>query len=142
MQKLEELVFYNLENTIKTYRQFAQKQITSSGFDITIDQWLILKTIQENDNLAQQTIAEKVFKDVASITRIIEILVKKGYISRSFHNDDRRRFALAITKEGEKIIDKVLPIIEQNRAQALTSLSEKDVKTLQKLLTILTKNCL
>ena len=142
MQKLEELVFYNLENAIKSYRQFAQKQITNAGFDITIDQWLILKTIQENGELAQQQIAEKVFKDVASITRIVEILVKKGYIKRSFHNEDRRRFALAITHEGEKIISKVLPIIEQNRAQALTSFSEKDVKTLQKLLTTLTTNCL
>lgn len=142
MENLDEIVFYILEKAIKTYRQFAQKQIEAAGFDITIDQWLILKTIQENDNLAQQHIAEKVFKDVASVTRIIEILVKKGYIQRSFHNDDRRRFALAITKEGDTIISNVLPIIEQNRAQALTSFSEKDVKTLQKLLTTLTKNCL
>jgi MarR family transcriptional regulator, transcriptional regulator for hemolysin len=142
MENLDEIVFYTIEKAIKTYRQFAQKQIEAAGFDITIDQWLILKTIQENDNLAQQHIAEKVFKDVASVTRIIEILVKKGYIKRSFHNEDRRRFALAITKEGDAIISKVLPIIEQNRAQALTSFTEKDVKILQKLLTTLTKNCL
>ena len=142
MESLDQIVFYSLEKAIKTYRQFAQKQIETAGFDITIDQWLILKTIQENDNLAQQQIAEKVFKDVASVTRIIEILVKKEYIKRSFHNNDRRRFALAITQKGEKIINKVLPIIEQNRAQALTSFSEKDVKKLQKLLTTLTKNCL
>jgi DNA-binding MarR family transcriptional regulator len=142
MQKLEELVFYQLENAIKAYRQFAQKQITNAGFDITIDQWLILKTIQENGELAQQQIAEKVFKDVASVTRIIELLVKKGYIARSFHNDDRRRFALTITKKGEKIISNVLPIIEQNREQALTSFSEKDIKKFQKLLTTFTHNCL
>jgi MarR family transcriptional regulator, transcriptional regulator for hemolysin len=34
MEKLEELIFYKLENAIKTYRQFAQKQITKGGFDI------------------------------------------------------------------------------------------------------------
>ncbi|MCU0428286.1 MAG: MarR family transcriptional regulator [Candidatus Kapabacteria bacterium] len=142
MQKLEELVFYQLENAIKAYRQFAQKQITKAGFDITIDQWLVIKTIQENENLAQQHIAEKVFKDVASVTRIIELLVKKGYITRSFHQDDRRRFALAITPEGEAIVSKVLPIIEQNRAQALASFSQNDIKKLQSLLTTFTQNCL
>ncbi len=142
MQKLEELVFYQLENAIKAYRQFAQKQITKAGFDITIDQWLVIKTIQENENLAQQHIAEKVFKDVASVTRIIELLVKKGYITRSFHQDDRRRFALAITPKGEAIVSEVLPIIEQNRAQALASFSQNDIKKLQSLLTTFTQNCL
>ncbi len=141
MEKLDEIIFYELEKSIKTYRQFAQAQLTKSGFDITIDQWLLLKTVQENPDCSQQLIAEKVFKDVASVTRITEILVQKKYIVREFHKTDRRRFALTITDEGNEIIQKVLPQINANRKKALNSLSEENIKTFRTLLRTITNNC-
>ncbi len=141
MEKLDEIIFYNLEKSIKTYRQYAQKQITNAGFDITIDQWLILQTIQENAEYSQQQIAEKVFKDFASVTRMIELLVKKGLLERAFHEEDRRRFRLTITQAGIKIIADVQPIIQQNRKQALQSFSEPDIEVLRKYLITLINNC-
>ena len=81
MEKLDEIIFYTLEKSIKTYRKFAQQQLLKNGYDITIDQWLVLKTLQENQQLSQNQIAELVFKDFASITRIIELLVKKNTCS-------------------------------------------------------------
>ncbi|TAF81801.1 MAG: MarR family transcriptional regulator [Runella slithyformis] len=141
MEKLDKIIFYNLEKSIKTYRQYAQKQITNAGFDITIDQWLILQTIQENAEYSQQQIAEKVFKDFASVTRMIELLVKKGLLERAFHEEDRRRFRLTITQAGIKIIADVQPIIQQNRKQALQSFSEPDIEVLRKYLITLINNC-
>jgi MarR family transcriptional regulator, transcriptional regulator for hemolysin len=141
MEKLDEIIFYNLEKSIKSYRQYAQKQITNAGFDITIDQWLILQTIQENADYSQQQIAEKVFKDFASVTRMIELLVKKGLLERAFHEEDRRRFKLTLTQTGIKIIADVQPIIQQNRTQALQSLSDPDIEKLRKYLITLINNC-
>lgn len=141
MEKLDEIVFYNLEKSIKSYRQFAQRQINQAGFDITIDQWLILQTIQENADYSQQQIAEKVFKDFASVTRMIELLVKKGLLERAFHEEDRRRFKLTLTQAGIKIIADVQPIIQQNRKQALQSLSESDIGVFRKYLITLINNC-
>ena len=141
MEKLDEVLFYTLEKSIKSYRQFAQKQITNAGFDITIDQWLILQTIQENATYSQQQIAEKVFKDFASVTRMIELLVKKGLLQRDFHEEDRRRFKLTLTETGIKIIADVQPIIQQNRQQALQSFSEPDVDAFRKYLITLINNC-
>jgi MarR family transcriptional regulator, transcriptional regulator for hemolysin len=141
MEKLDEIIFYNLEKSIKSYRQFAQRQINQAGFDITIDQWLILQTIQENADYSQQQIAEKVFKDFASVTRMIELLVKKGLLERAFHEEDRRRFKLTLTQAGIKIIADVHPIIQQNRKQALQSLSEPDIDVFRKYLITVIKNC-
>jgi MarR family transcriptional regulator, transcriptional regulator for hemolysin len=141
MEKLDEIIFYNLEKSIKTYRQFAQRQINQAGFDITIDQWLILQTIQENAEYSQQQIAEKVFKDFASVTRMIELLVKKGLLERAFHEEDRRRFKLTLTQAGIKIIADVQPIIQQNRKQALQSFPEPDIEIFRKYLITLINNC-
>ena len=131
LEKLNNIVFYSLEKAIKTYRQFAQRNITKANFDITIDQWLVLKTLQESPAVTQQELAITVFKDYASITRIIDLLVNKGYLNRTSHSTDRRRFELSITKSGMKIIAKLRPIINTNRSTALKGLSVQDIEQLQ-----------
>jgi DNA-binding MarR family transcriptional regulator len=141
MKKLEEIIFYELEKAIKTYRQFAQSQLQKAGFEITIDQWLVLKTIQENDDVSQQEIAEKVFKDMASVTRITEILVQKQYLKREMHPTDRRRFSLSLTTKGDEIIENVFPIVIENRKQALSKLDNTEIEDLRKKLNTITNNC-
>lgn len=131
LEKLDNIVFYSLEKAIKTYRQFAQRNISEENFDITIDQWLVLKTLQEKPTITQQELAITVFKDLASITRIIDLLVNKSYLNRTSHSTDRRRFELSITKSGLKIIDALQPIINTNRSTALKGLSKQDIEQLQ-----------
>ena len=131
MEKLDEILFYTLEKSIKVYRKFAQHQILKNGYDITIDQWLVLKTLQENKHLSQHQIAELVFKDFASVTRIIELLVQKQYVDRKINASDRRKFDLGITEKGNKIIEDIYPIVIENRKQALTGLTAEDINTLK-----------
>lgn len=141
MEKLDEVLFYTLEKSIKVYRKFAQSQITSKGIDITIDQWLVLKTLLENKQLSQNQIAELVFKDVASITRIIELLVKKKYVKRKISASDRRKFELEITEAGNAILRNIYPIVLGNRKQALKGFRKEDIVTLKFQLEAIIENC-
>ncbi|MCU0437397.1 MAG: MarR family transcriptional regulator [Raineya sp.] len=141
MEKLDEILFYTLEKSMKVYRKFAQNQIDKNGYDITIDQWLVLKTLQENKSLSQNQIAELVFKDIASVTRIIELLVQKQYINREINTTDRRKFELNITEKGNKIIEDIYPIVIENRKQALTGLTTEEINTLKTQLEKLILNC-
>jgi len=131
MEKLNDIIFYSIEKSIKTYRQFAQKNISKAGIEITVDQWLVLKTIEEDNSISQKDIAFKTFKDVASITRIIELLVQKGYLSRNLKSQDRRRFELTLTNEGNDIIKKMQPYIQINRTQALKNITDEEIMNLQ-----------
>lgn len=141
LQKLQDTVFYTLEKSIKTYRQFAQRNIKAQGQEITIDQWLVLKTIHEQPNLSQTQISKIVFKDYASVTRIIELLVKRNYLKRSFHSTDRRRFQLEINDEAEEVFDCLLPVISQNRKQALAGISKEELNQLNNTLQKIISNC-
>ena len=134
MEKLEDIIFYNLEKAIKSYRQFAQKNTVNAGIGITIDQWLLLKTLNENPIITQQQLAKQVFKDVASVTRMIDLLIRKKYIHRTIHNEDRRRFHLTITELGEKTLNQTTPISKENRKQALTGISKADIITVEKVI--------
>lgn len=139
--KSKDIIFYTLEKSIKSYRQFAQKRLDSKGYNITIDQWLVLKTLEENDDVTQQQMAEIVFKDYASITRIIEILVNKSLIRRSSHHTDRRRFELTLTPEAKKLVVKIQNDIDENRRLALVNISRAEMAALGNILGKIILNC-
>jgi len=141
MEKIDEILFYTLEKSIKVYRKYAQSQITNKGFDITIDQWLILKTLEENKQLSQNQIAEIVFKDVASLTRILELLVQKKLVKRKISTTDRRKFELEITAKGNLMIKNIYPIIIDNRKQALKDFNKENITLLKSLLDKIISNC-
>lgn len=141
MESLNDIIFYTLESTIKTYRQFAQRNITAAGLDLTVDQWLILNVLNDNDQLKQSEIAEKVFKDAASITRIIELMIRKGYLSRTFHVHDRRRSQLKLTREGKKTISKAREVINNNRTVAIRGIGKKKINEVRRVLVKIRLNC-
>lgn len=141
MQKLEEVIFYSLEKSIKVYRKFAQKQLAANGFDVTIDQWLVLKSLHENQDLSQSDIAELVFKDTASVTRIIELLVQKSYLQRHINSVDRRKFHLTITKNGIGLIDQIATVIKDNRKKALKGFRPTEIENLKQQLEKIIANC-
>lgn len=139
--RLRGTLFYALEKSIKSYRQFAQARISGAGVDITIDQWLVLKTLQENPDVTLQQISVTVFKDFASITRIVQLLVAKGFVRRMKHARDGRRSALTLTGAGEKTIRALAPIIRGNRRSALRGIAPADVKCTRTLLEGIVANC-
>lgn len=142
MEKLDSIIFYNIDKAIRAYRNFAQRQLKANGFNITIDQWLIIKAILENPGITQNEIGDKVFKDNASVTRIIELMVKSEYIIRHSNPEDRRKTNLEVTKSGKEIIRKVQNLVENNRKTALQGVSKEELETMNSALLTISKNCL
>ena len=138
---ITDVIFYTIEKTIKSYRKFAQRRIDQANLDITIDQWLVLNCLSKNENISQNKLAELIFKDVASVTRIIDLLVKKEYVIRSFHSSDRRRFNLTITDKGDTIIREASRIVNENRTAALENISAEEAKQADLILQKLIANC-
>jgi DNA-binding MarR family transcriptional regulator len=141
MENLNSVIFYNIEEAIKTYRMYAQNQLKINHLKITIDQWLVLKCLKENPKSTQIELAEKVFKDNASITRIIDLLVKADFLHREINPKDRRKTVLKITQSGQKILDDVYKIVLKNRAKALENISSEEIETVNTILKKISYNC-
>lgn len=119
MEKLNSVLFYSIEKAIKTYRQFAQKELKKAGLAITVDQWLTLKCLFDNPDISQKELAEMVFKDTASITRIIDLLEKAKYLKKTINKEDKRKSNLTITEHGLKTIELTEKVVEDYRKKAL-----------------------
>ncbi len=141
MDKLNDLIFYNIEKAIKTYRMFAMKRIRKNEYKITTDQWLIIKSILENPDITQQEIAKNVFKDNASVTRIIELMVKSNYVTREENSSDRRKSNLKVTEDGKAIIENVHDLVIENRKVALKGITQKELDITTTTLKKIIANC-
>ncbi|MFI1772729.1 MarR family winged helix-turn-helix transcriptional regulator [Thalassobellus citreus] len=141
MKNPSQTIFYLIERTIKEYRKFAQKQINDKHKNITIDQALVLFFIIEQPQLSQSEIGELIFKDNASISRMVELMIKNGYLLRETNNVDRRKINLTPTTKGVEIFSDLKKIIAKNREIALQDISEKEIFQLFQTLNKIFTNC-
>jgi DNA-binding MarR family transcriptional regulator len=125
-----ETVFHTIESTIKEYRKFSQKNISTVIEDMTIDQGMVLLFLNKYPELTQKEIAVLVFRDNASMTRMINTMVQKKYLSRSMNNQDRRRFKLEITKKGKEVLKLLPSIIQNNRTASLSGITKNELNQL------------
>lgn len=67
-----------LDRTARRVKQYAQQQFKAMGFNITVDQWLVLKNLHEHPEMKQNELAELLSKDNPTFTRIVDLLCKRG----------------------------------------------------------------
>jgi MarR family transcriptional regulator for hemolysin len=141
MEKLSSIFFYHLDKAIKTYRQYAQVRLKEKGFNITIDQWMVLRSIADSADIQQNEISGQVFKDKASVTRIIETLVQDRLLKRDDHPVSNRRWKLSLTAKGKELLKDIRPTVLKNREKALNGISENELKIAEKVLKRIADNC-
>lgn len=118
--------YFKIDTTIKKIKNALQKQFNDAGFDLTVDQWVLLDHVFRNPGISQNTLAELTAKDAPTVTRIIDLLNKKGLAERRMAEDDRRKFLIFLTPAGEAKYNQVLPIVVDIRRQGWGGLSDDD----------------
>ncbi|KAB7731353.1 MarR family transcriptional regulator [Rudanella paleaurantiibacter] len=120
--------FFKIDTTIKKIRNALQKRFVEAGFDLTVDQWVVVDHLHRNPGIAQATLAEMTAKDAPTVTRIIDLLVKKELVERRMAGDDRRKFLVSLTQTGEQVYEQMLPAVVEIRRKGWGSLSEDDYR--------------
>ncbi|PWJ59877.1 DNA-binding MarR family transcriptional regulator [Dyadobacter jejuensis] len=118
--------FFKIDITIKKIRNALQKRLLDAGFDLTVDQWVLIDHIYRQKGICQNELAELTFKDPPTVTRIVDLLQKKGLVERGPVEGDRRKFRLSLTKSGKGIYQKAFPIVAEIRRKGWGDLSEAD----------------
>ncbi len=123
-----------LDRTARKVKQYAQRQFNVENFEITVDQWLVLKNLHENPDINQSQLAEQTGKDHPTLTRIIDLLCKKDLAERRLNPADRRSFTVHLTASGEQKVNDWSPKMAQIRMKAWENLTEQDYTHLKRIL--------
>jgi DNA-binding MarR family transcriptional regulator len=129
-QRLEDVLYYLLEKTNKVIRRYSQVRFSESGIDLTVDQWLVLKKISDSERITQIELANAIFKDRASITRILDLLLGKKLV-RKESGSDKRSYELALTAAGQKFMEQALTVVKSVRKKGIETMSEKEQEQLR-----------
>ncbi len=130
----------HLDATLKLIKQDLIKRFRNKGIDLTPEQWALLSELADRGTIYQRELAESTFKDAPTVSRIVELLHKRGYIKRSADEDDRRRFWISLTKTGRQVFDQASPIVYEARMKGWKGLNNKDYDDLSRILNQISSN--
>lgn len=91
--------------------------------DISVTQSHALDILAERGPLRSQALAEAMMLDKSTVTRVVDALVRKGYVERSPDPDDARALSLRVTAAGRALYDTIKQELIAQQAEMLRDLS-------------------
>lgn len=82
-------------------------------YKLTSEQYVIMKSVEENPDISPTQLAEITFKDKTTITRMIDTLVKNEMLCRIPKENDRRAYKIQWSTKGKKVMEEIIPISEE-----------------------------
>ncbi len=114
--------------------------INEHNLKVTPEQWNLMNIIADNPGITQTELSQKGNKDKTNVTRILDVLDKNGFITRSTDRKDRRVFRINLTDAGTDIIEKVIPIAAKVKKNCYSGFSEKELEQFNDYLMRICKN--
>lgn len=129
-----------MERTTRIIKLSYSQAFKSAGFDVTPEQWVILESLFFKNGQSQNDLAEFSFKDAPTISRILDLLVKKGYTIREEVKGDKRARKITLTEKGHQLVTQMQPLVEDLRAQGWNNLTDEDHQSLVRIVDQVFKN--
>ena len=125
---------FDIEITAKLLKQKFQRFLKDNRAGITVDQWVMIKILHDENDLVQQMLAKRSHKDAPTTTRIVDLLEVKGLVERKISAVDRRKFIIHLTKNGAEKYAQIISYYKNFRDLAYNGISDSDYIYLQKIL--------
>lgn len=136
--KLDDHVGFMLAKTVRNLTFLLNNEFSQYG--ITTEQWSLLKKLHEQEGSSIKDLAQGVGKDQANVTRILDVLEKRGLVQRCSNPNDKRSTLIRFTTEGKELTESLIPIDANVHEIAVDGLSEQDFIALKQLLSKLNHN--
>ena len=93
---------------------------------LTPQQYAALVKIRDFGSVSQNRLGRAVAMDPATSQGVAQRLIAKNLITRADDPDDRRRTLLSLTPEGERLVEKLVPLGRKITADTLEPLSKAE----------------
>jgi DNA-binding MarR family transcriptional regulator len=91
-------------------------------YDISVTQCYALEVLVERGPSRSQALAEVLMLDKSTTTRVIDALVRKGYVERLPDPEDARAVSLRVTQEGRELYLRINSELIEQQAELLRDL--------------------
>ena len=116
-----------LGKTSKIIDYYIQEAMKKEGLDLTKEQMIVLKKLNDQDGLPQHELAFLTLRNKSSLTRLLVKMENKEYLVRMQSKDDKRINKVYLTQLGKKTYYRTRPIIKN-----LMDTLEKNITAFEK----------
>lgn len=99
--KLADLTFTLLANCQEKEDRLAEQ------YGLTQAEFRCLRLFGRDETLNNKLIAERMKLSPSRLTRIIDGLVQKEYVTREINNEDRRNMKVSLSQKGKDLVEKL-----------------------------------
>ena len=108
-------------DTARLLRKLIDRRL--QPFGLTRAQWAVLAALAHRDGLSQSELAEELEIEKSTAGRLIDHVQARGWVERRPIPKDRRLWGVYLTADARPLIDNVMQIIIETRAEMLDGLS-------------------
>jgi DNA-binding MarR family transcriptional regulator len=138
--RLREQALDRFWETVPPLWNFIRSYIraTATGnFDITVEQFHVLRFVRRGMSISELATAKNISRP--AISQAVDILVKKGLLTRVQSTQDRRYVTLALTDEGNALLDTVFKETRLWMKGHMNKLTDDELETIAKAMEALKK---
>ena len=104
-------------------RAFAYKL---RGLGVSVAEWMVLRTMYGSAISSPSALAATLGLTRGAVSKLIDRLVSKNWITRTASTDDRRSQTISMTAAGKKLVPRMTRLAEQNEAEFFFAINGKE----------------
>ena len=103
-----------------------------SGFKITLAQFNVLRILKGThpEGYPRGEIIRRMVEPSPDVTRLIDRLIREGFVERFYSAKDRRLSLARITKKGINLLTKINPEVDKFNSDYASSLTKSEIEML------------
>lgn len=133
---------YLLAHSMKAVSGLLVQKFQDAGYDIDRPQWVIMAKSYhlEKGSLLQSEVCELFMGNKTGVTRAVDSLVKRGWLSQQIHETDRRNRVLDLTDKGRAVVPNLMKMAFSCIEEVTQGIEQTEVEICKKVLTQIIAN--
>jgi len=136
---LDDYLAYLLTQASQAVSYEFQSCLSATG--VTVIEWRVLSTLLDHPQIAAGELLDRVICKQSTLSKAIDRMESKGWITRSLDSRDRRKIQVTIDPAGLKIARELLVKAQELEQAELQGFSKKEIAMLKKMLRELIAHC-
>jgi DNA-binding MarR family transcriptional regulator len=101
----------------------------AENFEITVGQFHVLRRIRQGADSVSK-LADAKHTSRPAVSRVVDVLVNKGFVARTQNPADRRNVLLSLTEEGTALMENLFSNTHQWMIEKLSILNESELEAI------------
>jgi len=96
----------------------------SKKFGLTGPQLVILETVSNHESISVTSLAKSISLSQATVTDIINRLVRNGYLIKRKSEKDKRQVRISLSEKGASVLDQAPPPLQETFIERFSNLDD------------------